>query len=324
MFEAVRRQTFTNWPLLFIDPGQLAQAGFFYLQKHDHVQCAFCRGVVGYWDPADRPLDEHRKHFPTCRFVSGLPTGNVPVYHPADDTGRAYRLLEEYHQFRVSSTKPVGSAYQSGECTARVCFSSQPFIKHENSFCLPAHQAATPGTVLSASFTDSTQADTGSMSFPQFNTDNVRRQTFREWPQGLGLAPETLVAAGFFYTGLADWVQCFHCGGGLFAWRKDDDPAADHARYYPWCPFIRTVKCKVREQWPWGDNTPPPAVIRPIDLSGQEEVLLLAHPLAKVRLTLVGPAFKVFRVLPGDCNARRKNHLVNSHLPFNRGWWRWV
>lgn len=116
VFENVRRQTFTNWPVAFIDPGQLAQAGFFYLQKHDHVQCAFCRGVVGYWDLSDNPFEEHRKHFSSCRFVSGLPTGNVPLYHPADDTGRVYRLLEEYHQFRVSSTRPVGSAYRSGEC----------------------------------------------------------------------------------------------------------------------------------------------------------------------------------------------------------------
>ncbi|XP_050693069.1 baculoviral IAP repeat-containing protein 2-like [Eriocheir sinensis] len=264
VFENVRRQTFTNWPVPFMDPGQLAQAGFFYLQKHDHVQCAFCRGVVGYWDPADHPFEEHRKHFSSCRFVSGLPTGNVPLYHPADDTGRVYRLLEEYHQFRVSSTRPVGSAYHS----------------------------------------DSTQADAGQMSYPQFNTENARRQTFREWPQGPGLAPETLLTAGFFYTGLSDWVQCFHCGGGLFAWRRNDDPAADHARYYPWCPFIRTVTGKAREQWPWGDNMPPPAVIRPIDLSRQEEDLLLAHPLAK-RLVEMG-------LTPGSVKAALKGRLERT------------
>lgn len=283
-----------------MDPGQLAQAGFFYLQKHDHVQCAFCRGVVGYWDPADHPFEEHRKHFSSCRFVSGLPTGNVPLYHPADDTGRVYRLLEEYHQFRVSSTRPVGSAYHSGEYAACFCLTSQFALYDENSCYLLVRQAASPSTVFPASFTDSTQADAGQMSYPQFNTENARRQTFREWPQGPGLAPETLLTAGFFYTGLSDWVQCFHCGGGLFAWRRNDDPAADHARYYPWCPFIRTVTGKAREQWPWGDNMPPPAVIRPIDLSRQEEDLLLAHPLAKVSPPAAGPAPKVFRVPLGD------------------------
>lgn len=185
---------------------------------------------------------------------------------------------------------------------ACLCLKSQ-FLLHDENICyLSERQAESSGKVFPASFTDATQADAGQMSYPQFNTENSRRQTFREWPQGSGLAPETLVAAGFFYTGLSDWVQCFHCGGGLFAWRRNDDPAADHARYYPWCPFIRTVTGKAREHWPWGDNMPPPAVIRPIDLSRQEEDLLLAHPLSKVSPPAAGPAPKVF--------PRRPTHRV--------------
>ena len=130
---------------------------------------------------------------------------------------------------------------------------------------------------------DATQPDAGHMSYPQFNTDAARTQTFRNWPKNVGVAPDALAAAGFFYTGLSDWVQCFHCGGGLFAWREGDDPAADHTHYYPWCPFIRTVCDKQAAHRPWGDNLPPVPVIRPIHLSQQEEDLLLAHPLAKVR-----------------------------------------
>lgn len=165
-------------------------------------------------------------------------------------------------------------------------FATQLTPEYEENCYFSLSQTATPVTVFPGSLTDATQTETGQMSFPQFNTDNARLQTFREWPRGLGLAPETLVAAGFFHTGLSDWVQCFHCGGGLFAWRRGDDPAADHARYYPWCPFVRTMCGKTREQWPWGDNTPPPPVIRPIDLSTHEVDLLLAHPLAKVSLPL--------------------------------------
>lgn len=241
MYESVRRQTFTNWTLPFVDPDQLARAGFFFLRTHDHVQCAFCQGVVGYWDPGDVPMDEHRRHFPSCRFVSGMPTGNVPAYHSADDTGRVYRLLEEYHQFRVSSTRPTGSNYR----------------------------------------TDATQQDFGHLSYPQFNTDAIRSQTFRKWPKSVNVPVDALAAAGFFYTGMSDFVQCFHCGGGLLGWREGDNPAADHAHYYPWCPFIRTAWDRSGEARPWGDNLPPSAVIRPIQLSSQEEDLLLAHPLAK-------------------------------------------
>lgn len=119
LLESVRRQTFANWTVASIDPDSLARAGFFYLQTSDHVQCVFCRGIVGYWDPEDRPDVEHRKHFPNCPFVSGVATGNVPLTHPADDTGRVYRLLDEYHTFRVTSTRPVvrssTSGYQQGE-----------------------------------------------------------------------------------------------------------------------------------------------------------------------------------------------------------------
>lgn len=266
MYESVRRQTFTNWKLSFIDPDLLARAGFFYLRTHDHVQCAFCQGVVGYWDPGDQPFEEHRRHFSTCRFVSGMPTGNVPALHPADDTGLVYRLLDEYHQFRVSSTRPTGNNLYS----------------------------------------DSVQPDSGQLSYPQFNTDAARKQTFRNWPASVGVPSNALVEAGFFYTGLSDWVQCFHCGGGLFAWREGDDPAADHARYYPWCPFIRTRA--VCEKGPahraWGDSQPPPPVIRPIDLTSQEENLLLAHPLAK-RVVEMG-------LLPSSVKAALKAKLERT------------
>uniref|UniRef100_A0A0P4WKH5 Uncharacterized protein n=1 Tax=Scylla olivacea TaxID=85551 RepID=A0A0P4WKH5_SCYOL len=254
MYESVRRLTFTSWTLPFVDPDQLARAGFFFLRTHDHVQCAFCQGVVGYWDPGDQPLEEHRRHFPSCRFVSGMPTGNVPSYHSADDTGRVYRLLEEYHQFRVSSTRPTGSNYRA----------------------------------------DSIQKDFGHLSYPQFNTDATRSLTFRKWPKSVNVPVNTLAAAGFFYTGMSDFVQCFHCGGGLLGWREGDNPAADHAHYYPWCPFIRTVWNRSAEARPWGDNLPPTPVIRPIQLSSQEEDLLLAHPLAKVRR--VGLALQALRL----------------------------
>ncbi|KAK8744295.1 hypothetical protein OTU49_000722 [Cherax quadricarinatus] len=106
LMESVRRQTFANWTVAFIDPEQLARAGFFYLQTQDHVQCVFCQGIVGYWDPGDHPDLEHRKHFPNCPFVTGVATGNVPISYPADDTGRVYRLLDEYLAFRVTSTRP--------------------------------------------------------------------------------------------------------------------------------------------------------------------------------------------------------------------------
>nr|XP_045615371.1 baculoviral IAP repeat-containing protein 7-like [Procambarus clarkii]XP_045615372.1 baculoviral IAP repeat-containing protein 7-like [Procambarus clarkii] len=263
LLECVRRQTFANWPVAFVDPDQLAKAGFFYIQKKDHVQCFFCHGIVGFWDPGDQPELEHRRHFPKCAFVGDVVTGNVPVLCPADDTGRVFRLLSEYHAFRVTSTRPIAKT--------------------------PVHK-----------YQDDAQVDVGQLAYPQFNTDASRKQTFTNWEAEVGISTHALVAAGFFYTGISDWVQCFHCGGGLFCWRQGDDPATDHARYYPCCPFIRTQKGKDTISRMKDDNIPPSAIIRPILLSEEEANLFLAHPFAK-KLIAMGlsrtSVKKAFRLL---------------------------
>lgn len=64
-----RLETYVNWPIEFITPEQLSQAGFFYLGIADQVKCAFCGGIIGHWEVNDQPLQEHRKFFPDCPLV---------------------------------------------------------------------------------------------------------------------------------------------------------------------------------------------------------------------------------------------------------------
>lgn len=64
-----RLRTYNNWPVDFITPEQLAQAGFYYLNHADQVKCAFCGGIIGQWEVNDQPLQEHRKFFPNCPIV---------------------------------------------------------------------------------------------------------------------------------------------------------------------------------------------------------------------------------------------------------------
>ncbi|XP_042237264.1 baculoviral IAP repeat-containing protein 7-like [Homarus americanus] len=241
--ESVRRQTFNNWSVPFIDPKKLAKAGFFYLRTRDHVQCVFCQGIVGYWDPGDEPEVEHCKHFPNCPFISGCATGNVPICSPENDTSRLYCFLDEYHAYRLANTRPQHPT---------------------SSFQIDAVQIA----------------DSNRLAYPHLNTPSSRLQTFRRWPQDAGVSPDQLVEAGFFSTGLADWVQCFHCGGGLFSWRKGDDPLADHAHYYPFCPFIRMQQTEAVTHT-WRDSSVPDIKSRPLALTDQEAELLLHHPIAK-------------------------------------------
>jgi hypothetical protein len=77
--EVVRFRTFQNWFSTAIQPNLLAKAGFFYFNDRDKVQCTFCLGIIGQWEPTDDPFVEHRRHFPRCPFVLGLPVGNVPI-----------------------------------------------------------------------------------------------------------------------------------------------------------------------------------------------------------------------------------------------------
>ena len=89
-------------------PADLARSGFFYLSISDHVQCAFCEGIVGYWDKGDDPNTEHKKHFPRCSLFQASPTGNVPLF-PTSDTDNlkdVNKLLFEYFNYRLQYTKP--------------------------------------------------------------------------------------------------------------------------------------------------------------------------------------------------------------------------
>ncbi|KAJ1531810.1 hypothetical protein ONE63_000464 [Megalurothrips usitatus] len=77
--EAARLETFENWPSDIVTPQQLAKAGFFYQGAGDKVKCAFCSGIVGFWEPGDDPEREHRRHFPSCPFLYDIPVGNIPM-----------------------------------------------------------------------------------------------------------------------------------------------------------------------------------------------------------------------------------------------------
>jgi len=78
--ESARLSTFYDWPASHVvQPSALAGAGFFYTGQADRTCCAFCRGVLHSWRPEDAPDNEHRRHFPDCRFVRRLDVGNVPL-----------------------------------------------------------------------------------------------------------------------------------------------------------------------------------------------------------------------------------------------------
>ena len=77
--EQIRRQTFENWPVEFLDKNHLAAAGFYYTNFKDVVCCAFCHVRLGEWKQEDDPFEEHKRWSSSCAFHKGLFVGNKLV-----------------------------------------------------------------------------------------------------------------------------------------------------------------------------------------------------------------------------------------------------
>lgn len=83
--EAVRRQTFEQWPHMdykWALPDQMAQAGFYHqpsVTGDDRAMCFTCSVCLVCWEKTDEPWSEHERHSPGCPFVKGEYTQNVPL-----------------------------------------------------------------------------------------------------------------------------------------------------------------------------------------------------------------------------------------------------
>jgi len=215
--EGRRLATFTNWCKPYIRPEDLAKAGFYYLNQRDNCRCAFCGNFVGDWEEGDIPLNEHKKLFPMCSFVRGLPVGNIPI----NET--------------VNSTPENQEVISSGQDVAGI---------RDNYQRMPA---SAPENQMPAEGNANLQEELGIISHhgpmhPSYATPEARIRSFKEWPPGLKVQPKDLVDAGFYYIGLSDQVKCFYCDGGLRNWHSDDDPWVEHARWFTKCAFVRLKK----------------------------------------------------------------------------------
>ncbi|XP_064622207.1 baculoviral IAP repeat-containing protein 6-like isoform X2 [Lineus longissimus] len=83
--EAARRETFTKWPHMnykWALPDPMAQAGFYHQPNatgDDRAMCFTCNVCLVCWEPTDEPWSEHERHSPSCPFVKGEYTQNVPL-----------------------------------------------------------------------------------------------------------------------------------------------------------------------------------------------------------------------------------------------------
>ena len=134
-----RLKTFSKWPLYAsVGPVDLAQAGFYYMGEKDKVKCFSCGCIVHQWAQGDKPLAEHQRISPLCRFLEVF--GELPVSKPLKDP----RMIDERNRLGSFRNWPLASPvrpedlaragfYYTGSADKVQCFSCQGAIhKWEN------------------------------------------------------------------------------------------------------------------------------------------------------------------------------------------------
>ena len=78
--------------------------------------------------------------------------------------------------------------------------------------------------------------------YEKYSTLEKRVESYKKWPEYYEIQyTQRLADAGLIYTGVADLVRCYYCGGGLRNWTHEDDPREEHKRHYPDCKLSSEV-----------------------------------------------------------------------------------
>ncbi|XP_077290320.1 baculoviral IAP repeat-containing protein 7-B-like [Arctopsyche grandis] len=77
---------------------------------------------------------------------------------------------------------------------------------------------------------------------PNYTTYEARYKSFENWPIPMTMSAEELAKNGFYYSGIADKAQCYHCDSIFKHWTEGDNPLQEHAKGYPNCDFLQVVK----------------------------------------------------------------------------------
>ncbi|XP_045870492.1 baculoviral IAP repeat-containing protein 3 [Meles meles] len=207
--ELYRMSTFSAFPSgVPVSERSLARAGFYYTGVNDKVRCFCCGLMLDNWKPGDRPVEKHRKLYPSCAFVRSLSTASEP----------GTRCPPPQPPSVASSTHPLPpsletTGYFSGSYAS---FPSSPVNFRANREFAPRRPSPCEGAL---------------------KTTEDRLLTFQTWPLTSPPAQD-LARAGFYYVGPGDRVACFACGGKLSNWEPSDSALSEHLRHFPDCPFV--------------------------------------------------------------------------------------
>ena len=181
MYESKRLSTFVNWSIPWLDPKDLAAAGFFSVRDDDMVACTFCYSFAVNWKRGDIPRDRHERCNPGCPFLRGESAGNIPSSH--------CRIL---NKLPVPGQLPPLSGY----------------------FTRPSHEPRRyhnrhPSTATGIVDASGEAVDVSALGLPRFfditskryESEETRLISFTNWPTGVKQSPEEMAEAGFVYSG---------------------------------------------------------------------------------------------------------------------------
>lgn len=254
--ERERRKTYdssTTW-ISNYPPQLLSKYGFYYANRGgDWVRCAFCGIEISHWIYGHHDAaTSHRIYAPLCKFIlayekdRGKSEGNVPI---EDDDETSPPPPPPPSPALLIPTRYPACYPQYSTFKARMdSFYVKEIVNNE--------------VVIGENNNNDDDDDGGGDDDEDSNATTTATKIIRSlWPETSEFRDiKALCEAGFFYAGnkittvlttdaqgqttrvslpaAPDATLCYHCGGGLNEWKKNDDPWMQHALHFKFCPYL--------------------------------------------------------------------------------------
>ena len=98
----------------------LAKFGFFCLDDHDWVRCAFCGVKIGDFKSTNSVYEKHKKAAPYCPFILGLPVGNRPIDFQRVIDNQPIHMLPNYASIK-------GEEHEAGKIVIQTHVGPDPY-----------------------------------------------------------------------------------------------------------------------------------------------------------------------------------------------------
>ena len=221
--EDMRLATFVNWPAgNLVSPLQMVTAGLYYTGEGDQVKCFSCNGRIMYWESGDIPMQEHRRHFPQCRFVNNpLNTDNVGfTFGDAVSVPVSAAVRGGGNEIQQDSVSTARNQDQMDSAEVFDGHSEVDSLVYRNNVDAVPHiqnQSSTHPSVFSPD---------------RMSNKENRIQSLRHWPLKRNININRVAEHGIYYTGESDKLKCVHCNGSMINWDDGDDPIQEHDKHF--------------------------------------------------------------------------------------------